>query len=324
MYKISENLLSSNKIPIPPKFNPEKGKTILEPENLGFGYWIGGHSITYDEESSKFYLYCRKRSPLGKKRGHTCIIAESNDGTEFTTIWEATKNQLNASSIEVGSLIKDPTTRKWRLYLSYEKVNGPWHIDLLEADHPKNFDAWHHRTVMEPGDFGLTFMKDPKVYIRNKIYHAFVNVNSRKRYGETEDGIRFPIGDDATALLTSKDGYHFLNLQYVFEPKQSEAGKWGLFRARITSIIEFPQGHIGFTDVGTSTYDSYEEWSSLAFSQDLKHWERLDTDEPWVRSKYGCIRYIDAIRVGDEILYYYEYTREDGSHELRMNKASFS
>jgi hypothetical protein len=29
---------------------------------------------------------------------------------------------------------------------------------------------------------------------------------------------------------------------------------------------------------------------------------------------------VDALVMGDEIWYYYEYTREDGSHELRVSK----
>jgi hypothetical protein len=50
--------------------------------------------------------------------------------------------------------------------------------------------------------------------------------------------------------------------------------------------------------------------------------EKSYIDKPWVRSSYGCIRYMDALIVRNEIRYYHEWTREDGSHELRMNKVS--
>ena len=34
----------------------------------------------------------------------------------------------------------------------------------------------------------------------------------------------------------------------------------------------------------------------------------------------GSLRYMDVVRLGEDIYYYYEYARADGSHELRMNK----
>lgn len=35
----------------------------------------------------------------------------------------------------------------------------------------------------------------------------------------------------------------------------------------------------------------------------------------------GSLRYMDAVPFEDRILYYYEYARPDGSHELRVNTA---
>ena len=37
-------------------------------------------------------------------------------------------------------------------------------------------------------------------------------------------------------------------------------------------------------------------------------------------SPYGCIRYVEVLPVEDALYYYYEYTREDGSHELRASR----
>ena len=34
----------------------------------------------------------------------------------------------------------------------------------------------------------------------------------------------------------------------------------------------------------------------------------------------GSLRYIDAVRLREDIYCYYEYARPDGSRELRMNK----
>ena len=131
---------------VPPKFDPNQGKTVLQPEGKGYGYWVGGHNVIYDPQEGKFYLYYRLRKPLGRGRGGRCRIAESEDGVVFKDIWEASKDQIDAESIEVGSLIRDPESGLWRLYLSYQPHGRPWRVDLLEADHPRNFDPWHHRS----------------------------------------------------------------------------------------------------------------------------------------------------------------------------------
>ena len=118
---------------VPPVFNPDEGKTVLAPEGKGYGYWVGGYSVVFDPAGKKFYLYYRVRSPLGKGRGVKCRIAESKDGVKFTDIWEATKEELDAESIEVASPIKDPATGRCRLYISYQMHHGHWRVDLIEA-----------------------------------------------------------------------------------------------------------------------------------------------------------------------------------------------
>ncbi len=310
---------------LPPKFDPEKGATVREPEGKGYGYWVGGHSVIYDPELKKFFLYYRVRLPLGKGRGGKCRIAESSDGVEFKDIWEATKEQFNAESIEVGSLIRDPESGIWRLYISYQELGGPWRVDLIEADHPKNFDPWHHRTVMQPEEYGLTSVKDPKAYIVGGLYYVFVDVNPRQdEFYEDEHGERHPLGSDATGLMISADGRYFKDFRYVFEPGRGGPGEWGHCRARINSVVYLPPLYVGFFDGGTTFYDMYEEHCGVAISHDLEHWRRVSTNGPWIKSPYGCIRYMDALIVDNTLWYYYEYTRKDGSHELRVNRVELA
>ncbi len=305
---------------MPPRFDPDDGTTVLEPEGEGYGYWVGGHSVVFDPDEKKFYLYYRVRHPLGKGRGGKCGIAESSDGVQFTRIWEATKEQFDAESIEVASLIRDPDTGRWRLYVSYQVQGGTWRVDLLEADSPAEFDAWSHRTVMDPRDYGVSFIKDPRVYIVGGLYTAFVSAPAQKRWDEDDAGRRHPLGTDSTAVLTSPDGLYFGSFKYVFESGAGAPGEWGHFRARINSIIHLPPVYIGFFDGGTTGYDNFEEWCGVATSHDLERWTRVSTNGPWVRGPHGAIRYVEALVVDDAVWYYYEWTREDGSHELRMNK----
>ncbi len=60
----------------------------------------------------------------------------------------------------------------------------------------------------------------------------------------------------------------------------------------------------------------------MAVSYDLSHWQRLTPDGPWASAPHGTgsLRYMDVVPLEDELLFYYEYARPDGSHELRMNR----
>ncbi|MFW9997313.1 MAG: hypothetical protein ACFFD4_35040 [Candidatus Odinarchaeota archaeon] len=106
-----------------------------------------------------------------------------------------------------------------------------------------------------------------------------------------------------------------------FELGKGVPGEWGYHRARICSIVYLPPVYMGFIDMESSVYDRYEEWCGIAISHDLEKWKRVTTDKPRVKSEYGCIRYVKALVVEDEVWYYYEYTREDKSYELRVSKA---
>ena len=84
-----------------PLFDPAEGTTVIEPLSSGFGWWAGAPSVLYDDDVEKFYLYYRLRKPRELGRGTNCFIAESNNGIQFTTIWEASKEDLNDESHEL-------------------------------------------------------------------------------------------------------------------------------------------------------------------------------------------------------------------------------
>jgi hypothetical protein len=67
--------------------------------------------------------------------------------------------------------------------------------------------------------------------------------------------------------------------------------------------------------------ENYEERCGLAVSRDLRHWRRLSEDGPLVGSAGGpgTVRYVEAVQTAAWTRYYYEYTREDGAHELRTS-----
>src|SRR5207244_1992760 len=62
---------------------------------------------------------------------------------------------------------------------------------------------------------------------------------------------------------------------------------------------------------------------ALARSPDLRRWERLG-DGPAVGAAGGpgTVRYVESLATPGGTLFFYEYTRPDGSHELRASRAS--
>lgn len=298
------------------RFDPAEGQTIVEPTGRGYGYWAGGSKATFDPQSGKFYLFYRQRTPLERGRGGRCAVAESDDGVHFHDIWSATKEDFCANSIEVGCPVKD-TSGEWRLYVSYEYAQGNyWRVDVLRGESLAHLEVQGRRTVMLPFDYGLSFIKDPVIYLREGSYWAYLAVSPPQRYRAEDDDSRVLIGHDATMLLISEDGLRFPRGRYVFKP---DGQGWDGVRARINSIVPVEGGYAAFYDGGAGAYDNYEEMCGLAFSRDMVHFERLTRDKPWVLSPYGCIRYVYALPVEDKLYIYYEYTRPDLSHELRVN-----
>lgn len=299
------------------KFDPTEGHVVRRAPGTGYGYWVGGHKVFYDAETNQVVLFYRERTPLEKDRGGKCAIAVSDDGFDFRDVWSATKAQFAASSIEVGHCIRDMEGR-WRLYISYEVAgSGYWRVDLIEADSISNLSAQSRRTVLQPSSFGMRSLKDPYIVVRDGEYQAFVIGGART--SPTVDGnIITAGGGDATLLARSPDGRYFTQLEYVFEPPNTDT--WHGRRARINSYLKIGSGCLAFYDGGRNFYDTYEEWTGLAWSENGRTFDRLDQPEPWIRSPYGCVRYVCCLEVPNAFLFYYEYTNEDGSHDLRVSK----
>jgi hypothetical protein len=294
-------------------FDPSGSTTVRTPPGRGYGNWVGG-KVAYDEESELFTLFFRERRPLEHGRAGTCGIAVSSDGIEFTDVWTATKDDFNANSIEEGHCLR--FRDKWMVYVSYE-VSGTsmWRIDLIEADELPQISTQARRTVLFPGDFGIPWIKDPYVhFIGNELWlYAAVPPRTGPRHdGDTVHAAAL----DATVLAVSEDGRYFPSIEYVFEAPGDDS--WHGRRARINSMISWNDGYLAMFDGGRTFYDNYEEHAGMALSPDGRSFHRLE--DKWITSRHGCVRYVCALRVPDGIHVYFEYTVEDGSHELRMQR----
>lgn len=310
-----------------PLFDPATGHTIIEPPGAEPGWWAGAPSVLYDEERDRFYLYYRLRKPLKLGRGGECCIAESRDGQDFQTIWSATKEEFNALSIEKSALIKT-WTGTYRLYVSYvNRFDDRWYIDLLEADSPEGFNPRHRRTVLSPDGTHTEGVKDPVVVLVGGLYYLYANFAPRLPGGGTPEtrnkmhaeGNVFVSGvvNTATGLAVSTNGVDF---QWEGEVLSPGTG-WDAYMARLSSFLYIPPLFITFYDGRPNVTHNYEDMVGLAITYDLRHFTKVSIEQPFLSSQHasGALRYVDVVPFPERVLYYYEYARPDGSHELRLN-----
>lgn len=299
------------------RFDPDDGSVIRQPMGAGYGYWVGGHKVSHDPRTGLFALFYRQRAPLEAGRGGLCRVALGFDGVHFDDVWEADKSDLDANSIEVGHCLRHDDD-EWRLYVSYEVAGtSTWRVDLISADHPANFEAQHRRTVLSPGDYGIDWIKDPWV-VRSDDggYDLYAAVPSR--VGPTDDGVTIHAGpNDETVVARSVDGVYFPTLERIFTPPGDDS--WHGRRGRLNSLIEVDGQTYGTFDGGRTMYDNYEEWCGLVHRSADDTLSRIDTGGPWVRSPHGSVRYVWGLVVEATLFWYYEYTRSDGSHDLRVS-----
>jgi hypothetical protein len=308
-------------------FDPTEGVTIVSPAGTGSGNWAGAPGVIYDPESARFYLSYRVRKPQ-PIRGGECYVAASEDGVHFDVIWSATKGDFGSPSVERFGIAKAPDG-SWLLYPSYvDPADNRWRIDVIQADHPSAFDVGKRQKVFTAAELGVEGVKDPWVMRLNGFYYMLISyairmeqlsADQEQRMHATADIYNTGLTLSSSAMAVSQDGLTYEWLGDVFPPR---AGAWDGYAARLGCVIATDYGWIGYYDGSASVEGNYEERTGLAQSWDLRHFQRLTFDGPALVSPHasGCLRYIDAVPLEDEILLYYEYCRADGSHELRMNR----
>ena len=290
-------------------FAPEAGTTVLAPDEPGPGHWVGAPSVTLDPVRGTILLTYRRRRPRDgspRERGYECCVAESTDGVAFTDLWRIDKETLRTRSMERFSLHRDYDGR-YLLYTSYEdRADNRWRIDVIEAEAPDAFDPATAHDVLTAAETGTDAVKDPYVVRVGPAYYMYVST------------FLTASGPAPTALAVSLDGVRFRWLGEVF----GVGTGWDRYQARLSGIVRARSVFVGLYDGAGSPDEDTEERLGVAVSFDLRHWDRLSTDEPWLVSPHatGSLRYADAVEVDGEWWIYYEYAREDGSHELRLNR----
>eukprot|EP01113_Clastostelium_recurvatum_P026173 TRINITY_DN3140_c0_g1_i6.p1 TRINITY_DN3140_c0_g1~~TRINITY_DN3140_c0_g1_i6.p1 ORF type:complete len:352 (-),score=46.35 TRINITY_DN3140_c0_g1_i6:45-1100(-) len=306
--------------------DPSRGVAVIPPAHTGPGHWAGACSVTRDETTGSFYLYYRVRQPRPIRGGH-CYIAESKDGLTYRTIWQATKEEIGTQSMEKSCLTK-VADDMWHLYISYvDEATNMWRIDLIQAQHPSQFDVKKRIPVLSASMANAAGVKDPCVYMVGGTYHMYYTYASARSHA-TED--MHATGDAyntdqivaGTGLATSQDGITFEVADPVLVPalQTGPSDAWDRFCMRLCSIYCNGGVYHAFYDGSSSVEGNYEERTGLAVSTDLRSFARVPSRVPLLASPHasGCLRYMDVLEADGQRFFYYEYAREDGSHELRV------
>lgn len=300
-------------------FDPEAGTAVITPEGTGKGWWVGAPSVYWD--GSAYWLAFRTRRPQ-PERGGLFQIARSSDGESFEVVCSIRKEDIGTSSIERGALLQGDDGR-WKLYLSFvDPEDGRWRIDLIEADDPSAFDATQRTPILTAADIAGEGIKDPWVCKVGDVWHMIVSyaptpeggIDAEAMHG-TRDIYNTGTSKSLTGLATSEDGLAWTWHGTILEP--SEDG-WDAYAARINTVYQQDGTFVGLYDGSKSVEENYEERCGLAVSGDLKSWTRLSTDGPAAgpNGGTGSVRYAEAVQGPGWVRFYYEYTRQDGSHEL--------
>ncbi len=311
-----------------PLFDPLDGVVVVEPPGKEEGFWAGGSSAIFDERTNQFYLSYRVRTQLLehglKGRGGETIVSVSSDGKNFQKIWVGSKEAFEALSIEKSSIMLTPAG-KFRLYVSYiSRHDFRWYIDMIEADDPSNFNPAMRINVLSPGNTGTEGVKDPVMMIIGGLWHMYVNFAPRPLtddWGKFDrmhrTGNAFVSGEVAcpTGLATSSDGVRFSWVGEVI----SCGDAWDSYLARISALVYTPPFFTAIYDGRPNSGANYSDSPSLAITSDLRTFHKVDYGHGIMHSPYGhgTCRYVEALRVGETMHYFYEMDRKDFAHELR-------
>lgn len=181
------------------------------------------------------------------------------------------------------------------------------------------FDPEDLDIVLDPPDLGLAAVKDPWLRRDGDRWLMFVSYGTLPVSGgtglhDTGDALSTGRTISASGVATSADGRRWAWEGAVFLPS---ASGWDSFTSRLSTAMREGDGWLGLYDGSASTAENCEERCGLARSHDLRHWERVSLKGPAIGTVQGPggVRYVDVTSGGDV---FYEYTRPDGAHELRV------
>lgn len=299
------------------------GGVIREPVGAGNGYWAGCPGLWHDTLDNVFYLTYRIRRPRGvqPERGGEVRVARSADLANFEDVWRMTKDQVHSASIERTHLVRgrDGGFRYFASFVAPE--DGRWCVTITKAASPETLSVANMKRLFTATELKLEGIKDPWVFEAGGIYYMLLSIALPTAATSPASHSTLDIYNtgecvSATGLAVSHDLDRWEYLGTVFQPG---ASGWDRYCRRINSVLPHNGRYYGFYDGSASHRENYEERCGLAVSDDLRTWRCLTPDGPLVTSPFasGSLRYVDARILGGKARLFYEFAKEDGSHDLR-------
>lgn len=319
----------------PPRFDPTAATVVCEPAGRENGYWVGAPGVYYDADDKTYYLSYRVRRPRGVEpdRGAETVLARSDNGFQFETIWTGHKAELGTASIE-RSAIGRLDNGDWVLTISYvDPADGRWRIDTVVADRPDAFELKNATAALTAADLHLEDgqvegVKDPYLFAvagqRQMIVSfatAAVDSTPDQLHG-TLDAYNTGRIRSATGLARSDDGLNWTWQGEILGPDASgpEDQSWDRYCRRIGCLLRRDGLWLGLYDGSASVEENYEERLGIACSSDLRSFFATTPNGPWMTTPQGsgALRYFDALDFGDRTLLYFEMAQPEGYHDLRV------
>lgn len=284
---------------------------VVPPPATTPGSWAGAPcAISHD---GLIYLAYRLRRPIGEGRGYRNVIAASEDGVSFEPVVHVDSDRFGSESLERPALAVTADGR-WRLYLSCATPGTKhWRVELLEADTVEGLADASPRIVL-PGSDG-TAVKDPVVRWDAGQWHLWASVHPLDLPDHTDRM--------TTDYATSPDGIEW---QWHGTVLSGQASSWDARGVRVSSVVIADDLVWATYDGRATAAENWEEVTGLAVGRRTADGFGSLTafDRPALRSPHppGGLRYLDVLPLADGTFrLYYEFTREDGAHELRTELA---
>ena len=290
-----------------PRF--DRSVRAIEPPTDEPGAWSGAPSALL--VNGVTWVAYRPRRP-GAARGYANVLARSENGVSFETVFELDKKRFGAMSLERPALVLTDAGR-WRMYVSCATPNSKhWWVDMLEAETPEGLENADPRTVL-PGDPASLAVKDPVVLRLGGRWHLWASCH--------------PLDDRMTTdYAISDDGIEW---EWQGTVLRGRPGKWDARGVRATSVVIEEDVAVALYDGRASAEENWEERTGVAVAPVKRDSQgemavgrftaRGNTPAAVSPHGEGALRYVSIVELpsGGRRLYY-EAASGAGSHDLRM------
>jgi len=256
-----------------------------------------------------------------KRLLHVARIDISKDGVNFTNLMEFRNEDFNSSSLSRAAIIKCEDGM-YRYYMCHDnQEESQWILGYLEGAEIEKFHPNSWKPVFTSGPAMKESLRDPYVFYHNGTYNLLMNIEKifwqnpdSDDYDEKYAGVTVK---RSTGLAISQDGVTFEWKGEILSPAK---GEWDADCRRIGSVHIFGDNLAAFYDGSAGYENNHEDFCALAIGSDITDLKVVEPEKFLVKSPWGTgsSRYVDAVVVEDKIYIYFECSREDESHDLRV------